>query len=77
MLCINYYNGLFPWKKVFVVTLGYVHRTQVLPLLDPKVKLLVVSKHHACTLFKIEKKVEPAFTALRSLHEIFFLHKIV
>ena len=25
----------------------------------------IASKHHACTLFELEKKVEPALTALR------------
>ena len=44
-----------------------VCRTQILPLLDPGVWLLAIriaSKHHACTLFELEKKVEPASTAL-------------
>ena len=41
-----------------------VHRTQVIPSIDPKMYQFVirmVSKHHACTSFE---KVEPALTAL-------------
>ena len=44
-----------------------VCRTQILPLLYPRVQMLAIrtiSKLHAYTLFELEKKVEPALTAL-------------
>ena len=61
-----------------------VHRTQIIPSLDPKMQQFVirmVSKHHACTSLGLKKKVEPALTALRRLHssrvaeEVSFIRK--